>query len=746
MNSRLPPVEESAALLQRGDARGARIVLERAAANSNCGIEILRWLCVACTRTGDLAAARSAVDRALRLAPLDANLLLMASNTAQDQRDLSAGLEYANRLVAAAPSYAQGYNNLGILLSDSGEAPASERAFRRAIELKPDYARAYANLAATLLKLDKVDEAIVAASRASALQPDYAHAHHMLGASLFRANRLAEAEKSLRLAIQYQPRSVESWLTLARALKDQYRAHEAEQALRQVLQLSPQLDDARALLAEVLWVRLEHLAARQTWELLLGEKPEFFAAALKYATAIPPIYRDAGQVDRARTAYADNLAKLAEWPYVDTSRPQDLIREIQGVNFYLAYQGRDDRALQRQYADFVGKVLQRAMPAFFRPKELRLPVAAGSGTRIRIGFVSRFFYECTAGKYFVSWVTDLPRDDFEVVAIYTHSRVDQLTEQVRARADKFVHTEAGLEELAKIVEDASLDVLIYPELGMDGKIFALSSLRLAPIQACGWGHPVTPGHRNIDHYLSCALMEPANAAEHYSETLELLPGLGVRYDPPSMPEEIERKSRRDFQLPEGRVLYLLPQSLFKVHPDNDELIVDLLKADANAVLVMFATVFPEWTNAFVARLSAAFARAGISPAGRVKILPNLSHPEFVRVNQLCDVMIDTLYWSGGNTSLDALATGLPIVTLPGEFMRGRQSAAMLNIIGMAELIAEDKAHYLRIALKLGREAEYRNYVKQTIVQNRERLFNDREPVRALESIIKRWVKERRSAS
>jgi predicted O-linked N-acetylglucosamine transferase (SPINDLY family) len=66
-------------------------------------------------------------------------------------------------------------------------------------------------------------------------------------------------------------------------------------------------------------------------------------------------------------------------------------------------------------------------------------------------------------------------------------------------------------------------------------------------------------------------------------------------------------------------------------------------------------------------------------------------------------MLDTMHWSGGNTSLDALSSGLPIVTLEGRFMRGRQSAAMLRTVGVEELIARDAQQYVDIALRVARD-------------------------------------------
>ena len=88
-------------------------------------------------------------------------------------------------------------------------------------------------------------------------------------------------------------------------------------------------------------------------------------------------------------------------------------------------------------------------------------------------------------------------------------------------------------------------------------------------------------------------------------------------------------------------------------------------------------------------------------------------PGFFKVEQdralalVHDAMIDTLHWSGGNTSLDGLACGLPIVTLPGAYMRGRQSAGMLGLLGLPELVAHDRADYLAIAARLVRDAGWR---------------------------------------
>jgi CRISPR-associated protein Csy1 len=219
--------------------------------------------------------------------------------------------------------------------------------------------------------------------------------------------------------------------------------------------------------------------------------------------------------------------------------------------------------------------------------------------------------------------------------------------------------------------------------------------------------------------------------------LALLPGLGTRY---AFPQANAVASRADFGLPEGRTLYLVPQSLFKIHPDNDELLAEVLARDPDGDAVMFSSNLPRLSQVFEARLGASLARRGLDIAKRVRFLkPSLQHADYLRLNQLCDVMLDTLHWSGGNTSLDAFASALPVVTLPGSLMRGRQSRAMLNLMELGELIARSAEEYVDKAVALGRDPEARRAISQRIASERGAMFERDEPVRALEEFLERAV-------
>jgi CRISPR-associated protein Csy1 len=252
------------------------------------------------------------------------------------------------------------------------------------------------------------------------------------------------------------------------------------------------------------------------------------------------------------------------------------------------------------------------------------------------------------------------------------------------------------------------------------------------VQCAGWGHPTTTGLPTIDWFLSSEAMEPEGAQAQYRERLALLPGLGTRYE---FPSGEERGTRADFGLPEDKRLYLVPQSVFKIHPDNDELIADVLASDPAGVAVMFAAGPTGPIDAYVRRLKPVFASRGLATDRHLVFLPYMTHAAYLGVNRVCDVMLDTLHWSGGNTSLDALAMGLPVVTLPGSLMRGRQSLGMLRLMGQDALVASDAADYVRLAVGIASDRERRDALSAAIGESAGRLFGQDAPVEALSKFL-----------
>lgn len=725
-------------LLQSGRIELALTQLSQIVAAEPANAEAFSLLAMARVRSGTLPEARGAIRRAIVLDSRNADYHLTAANIEQDLGNLDASVEILRHALRLRPAFAQACNNLGIVLSDLGRINEASDAFAEAIRLDPQYVRAHANLAAARIRMLQPELALVSARRAIDLQPDYVHAHHVLGNACLLLGDTHAAEAALVTALRLKPAMFESSLLMAQVLCMQKRPDEGERVIRDALALAPAHAELWTLLGDIVSGRDELPGALEAYRRSLELRPNDLTTTARAALLLPHIYASEAHLATCRDRFARGVDHLvANTGNLARTVVRERFGNVLPNNFLLAYQGGDDRLLQRRYADFIRALVLRVMPEQSSP----LPARPTAGRRIRVGFCSRFFYRSTVGNYFASWISDLDRSVFEVFVYHPHVIEDEVVAQLRESVDHFVQSAENFAFFSSRIATDELDILVYPELGMDLMCFLLAALRLAPVQACAWGHPVTPGHPTIDFYLSCAAMEPANAQEHYNERLLTLPGIGTRYDMPTVSPQVSNKARADYQLPEDANLYLCPQSLFKVHPANDRLLVAAMANDPKGVLVMFVGQNEGMTQRFIARLSAGFVAQGVALQGRVKLLPYMTHDDFKHVNTLCDVMLDTLHWSGGNTSLDALAMGLPIVTLPGAFMRGRQTMGMLTLLGVEELIAKSTDDYLAIAKRLATDKPYRDEMSQKILGNAGRLFNDPAPTKALEGLLKSMVND-----
>jgi protein O-GlcNAc transferase len=435
---------------------------------------------------------------------------------------------------------------------------------------------------------------------------------------------------------------------------------------------------------------------------------------------LPLVYRNEAEIDRARAAYAADLEQLAAAPL-----PAALDAEAAGgvPPFYLAYQGRADRALQALYGAHVTRVMTALHPRWtVAPK----PDRPRPGQKIRVGVLSAYFYRHSNWKIPIKgWLAGLDRAKFELHGYHIGGRQDDETAIARALCHRFTAGPLALAGWAEKIRADRLHVLLIPGIGMDPLTTRLAALRLAPVQATSWGHPETSGLASIDHYLSSALMEPANGEAHYTEKLIRLPNLSIAYEPlPVTPEPV---TRAELDVTAEATLYWCCQSLYKYLPRHDAVFAQIALAHPQARFLFIAYPGdPAVTAIFRARLDAAFAAAGLDAETFCRFLPHMGPARFAGVTALADVFLDSIGWSGCNSTLEALGQGVPVVTLQGDLMRGRHSAAILTLLGLPELIAGSLEEYIALAVALGRDPARRRDLSARIGLDRHRLYQDRE--------------------
>ena len=115
--------------------------------------------------------------------------------------------------------------------------------------------------------------------------------------------------------------------------------------------------------------------------------------------------------------------------------------------------------------------------------------------------------------------------------------------------------------------------------------------------------------------------------------------------------------------------------------------------------------------------------------------PQTNYQKYLNIINKSDIILDSLDWSGFNTSLDALSLDKPIITLPSKFMRGRHTYGILKILKIDELICVSKKEYIDLAVKLSKEPALCNKIIKKIQINKKLIFNNYKTIQFLEDFF-----------
>jgi predicted O-linked N-acetylglucosamine transferase (SPINDLY family) len=308
--------------------------------------------------------------------------------------------------------------------------------------------------------------------------------------------------------------------------------------------------------------------------------------------------------------------------------------------------------------------------------------------------------------------------------------VDRETEIAKSCASRFVQGLVRPQQWAEAILAEPLDILIYPEIGMDPTAAKLANLRLARVQATTWGHPETSGLPTIDYYISAADFEPDGAQANYTERLFALPNLGCCYHPLDIANQ--DVSLANLGIDAAKPLFVCPGTPFKYAPRHDWIYPAIARELGACQFIFFKYPLETLARRLTQRLEAAFSSAGLAYKDFVVEVPWLSKPQFNSLMRQATGFLDTIGFSGFNTAIQAIECGLPVVTREGRFLRGRLASGVLRRMGMTELIAESEEEYVDLAVRLGRDNTFRTDLQERIKQSRGLLYDDVASVRSLE--------------
>ena len=716
-------------------------------------------------------AAIESYRKAIELKPQIAEAHLNLGNVLRSQERLDEAEMCFQKAISVRPGYAQAHYNLGNVLHSRKNEAAAIDCYRRAIECDPNFPDSHYNLATvchtsrrfdeaieafhatlrlnpqmasaayglgnTLVACDRLEEAATAYQKAIELRPDYDAALNNLGQTLQYLGRLDEAEQCYRRAVEINPVYATAWNNLAVVRYSQDDTPQAIEYFRKALAIDERHLHANINLGSLLKNKGRLTQAAACFERAIERDPANQKARVLAATILPPVSSSAEDLADRRQKFSKNLSDLiANGVRLDPEKD-----EMPSI-FYLPYQGQNDRDLQSDLA--------RLYPVPVSPPAFRVsyshnltqtqnPVGHPRevGEKIRVGFISNHFRAHTIGNLMRGVIAEMSRDRFSVIVLSIGDYRDDLANSIRESADEFVVLPCHVRRARQLISERRLDVLFYADIGMDTCSYSLAFHRLAPVQCVTWGHPVTTGIPNVDYFISSELLEPDDADSHYTEHLVRLKGLPTFYYRPTAPAQA--RDRQHYGIPANCHMYLCPQSLFKFHPEFDMVLKEVLDRDRQGRVILIEGLERSWTETLCARFERSFPES----AHRVQFLPRQGRDDFLNLMSLCDAMLDPLHFGGGNTTYEALALGVPIVTLPSPFMRGRVTAACYDMMGLEDCIAHNVSEYVTLAVRLGNDPAFRRMLQLRILSANHVLFENRESLREIEGFLESAVERAR---
>lgn len=670
-------------------------------------------------QAGDADEAVALMTRSVAANPEQPGALTTLGNLLRQLGRTEDAVAALRKAVDLLPDQVATHTNLGNALWAHRDLEGAMTAYGQALERQPDSAETYANMAMCLKDFGRHGDALAACDRGLELAPGMALLYNIKGTVLLAQGATADAKAAFGAAVARDGGLVDAHSNLGGACYELDQHDEAEAAYRKTLALDPGHAAAGTNLAILLRNRGDFEDALAAYDRVLARDPENWGLRIQRTLSLPVIPDSVEQIRGLRRIVKAGIADIA----ARAPRIPDLYRSVGQTSFYFSFHNQNDRELQETLAD----LYLRCCPDLgWTAPHCRGTEARPAAGRLRVGFVSAFLREHSIGKLFAGVIEQLAREHFEVCVIRPVGKRDAVSEAIDSTADRVVTIPRELEAARRAIAGLELDILFYPDIGMNPLSYFLAFARLAPVQATSWGHPVTTGIANVDYFVSGAGIEPEDASEHYTERLIRLAVEPVFYRRPELPEGPAR--RRDFGLPASARLYLCPQTLFKLHPDFDALLGQILARDEKGLLVLIQGKHDRWEHLLKARL----ARSIPEQADRVIFVENVPLDRYLGLLSLADAILDPICFGGGVTSYEAFAIGAPVVTLPGRFMRGRITAALYRQMGIEDAIAEDEESYVEIALRMANDVAWREDLKSRIAERSDVLFENRTAVTELE--------------
>ena len=651
----------SGAYVKAGNWQYARDLLE----------EVVRMPCplaahycllgMACQHLGELDEALKAFNKATKLAPRYPDAWLSLGHLYVEKQEASSADACLKKLQALAPETATTFDLAGELAWMRGDSREAASFYRQAADSAPDDVNIQAKLAVNLIMCGKALDAIDAMERAHELGISEDWILEKLGAMFAIKYWTPIAQENLEMAVERNPDNLSAWNTLLMVYAKSGDSEKVRKAADAILEKDPG--------------NIYALMNLSTWHNDQGRHDEALEL-LAQARARDPNHRG---------TYSKALWAMVSASSVGAADILQLAQAFDERIFRPLLRGNDFAARNRD------------------PER-----------RLRVGWVSSDMRSHPVAAFVWPFLEQIDREKLETFIYYNFSEEDDTTRRIKACAQQWrAVVGIGDDGLADLIEGDEIDILVDLNGFTDGNRSDVIARKPAPIQVTWLGFPGTSGMSAMDYIFippdpvlekpGWSLETPWPLPDCYGARAEIsnaaiLPGLPCERE--SAPftfaclNHFRKASEKTIEL-WSRILVQCPQ--------------------ARLILVAIGGRDSETIRYF----SSQFERHGVDPA-QLEFRGYVARQKYYESHNEIDLGLDPFPYNGGTTGYDSIWMGVPFVTWPGEHLSARMGKAILENVGLHELVAASADDYVNIAVALANDFER---LKRLRAKLRERMIN-----------------------
>jgi protein O-GlcNAc transferase len=543
-------------------------------------------------------------------------------------------------------------HNLGVALAAKGEFDEAAAALRMAAELQPRAAGPWLALGHLEFGCKRIDAGEAAFAQAAELAPGSVEAHYNLGYARHELGRFADAIPALETARGLDPKDEQVWYQL---FSTRLALGEREAAVADFLRFEK---------GAVLTPFLFHAALDSVRGLGDPEKEERYlrrATHLKYGRKDP------------RTL-AGILARLQ---YFDVSRTE----------------------LLRLYRTYDALVQQQTAAGASLANPVRAP-----GDRVRIGYLSADFRQHVMGRLMRDVIDAHDRDRYAIhlYSLQAEDAADPLAASFRQAADRCVEL-PWPDDLAaaRVIAADDCDVLVDLMGHTKGSRPEILAFKPARVIVTHLGYHGALGLSQIDFKLTDRHADLADAGDYQIERPLAMASCVMPFRR-AEPEAVVAGPRESLGVSGDAIVFGEFVPVKKLSPRCLALWREILAKVPRGVL-LFSPASPAEHPAYLRQLEG----SGIG-GDRVRFIARGEDEAAERARYgFVDLVLDTIPYSGGDTTTAALEAGIPVVTLAGSRHAERMSASILLHLDQDELVATTEKDYIGRAVALANDRDRR---------------------------------------